>query len=101
MPTPKRLLSRGVQLVVLAGLVFFCASLPWIGKLGTEISAKATCQCRYIDGGSDKFCVEDDLVHFLPLDYGFAPDEQAVTASLFGMTNSTGTYVAGLGCRVE
>jgi len=97
----KRILFRGVQFAGLAGIVFIGASLPGVGKLGTEISAKATCQCRYIDGGDDAFCIEDDLVHFLPLDYDYAPAEQAVTSSLFGMTSSTGRYVAGLGCRVE
>lgn len=101
MPKPRRLLVRGIQIGLLAGLVFVGASLPRIGKLGTEISAKATCQCRYIDGGSDEFCTEDDLVHFLPLDYAFVPDERAVSSSLFGMTSSTGRYVSDFGCQVE
>lgn len=101
MASTRRLLIRGVQLAVLAGLIFVGVSLPGIGRLGTEISAKATCQCRYIDGGSDAFCINDDLVHFLPLDYAYAPSKRAVTSSLFGMMSSTGRYVEGAGCEVD
>lgn len=86
--------------------VFFAVELPRMGQLMSQISAKAACQCRYIDGGEDDFCVADDPVYFAPMTLAFDAgdrdaDDRQVTASLWGIGRATGRYVPGTGCVVE
>ncbi len=97
-PPPVRwlLLMMGV-----AAPVLLAVEATHVGRLMSQISAKAACQCRYIDGGDDAFCVADDLVDFLPMSLAFSPEKRAVTSSLWGIGRATGRYVSQTGCVVE
>jgi hypothetical protein len=96
-----RCLRLGIYLILAAGLIFLLVRLPGFGQLAVDISAKWACQCRYIDGGSDAFCVAEDPVGFGPMDFDFTPADHAVTTSIWGLVDATGRYVPESGCRVE
>ena len=92
---------RTLALLLLAGLVYVGVTLPQTGQLAVDISAKWACQCRYIDGGDDAFCVSEDPVGFGGMDFAFDPPAQAVTTDIWGMVSATGTYQPGQGCMVK
>ena len=88
-------------LLIAAVIVYLIIKGPELARLTTQISAKWACQCRYIDGGTNEFCIEEDPTGFPGLDFSFTPGERAVTVEFFGGWPSTGTYLTGRGCMVE
>ena len=89
-------------LIGLAGLILFVGIKgPDLAQLTTQISAKWACQCRFIDGGTDEFCVAEDPTGFPGLDFYFEPAEESVSVTFASGWASTGTYVSGRGCVVE
>lgn len=97
-PSPIRwaLLMAGVAVPV-----WLAVEAADLGQLLSQTSAKAACQCRYIDGGDDAFCVADDIVDFVPMTHAFDAADSQVTASLWGIGRATGRYVPETGCVVE
>ncbi len=89
-------------LVVLGLIVAVLAwKLPPMAQLAVDTSAKWACQCRYIDGGDDKFCVSEDPLGFGGTDFRFEPESRQVTASIWGLASATGRYEPGSGCMVH
>jgi hypothetical protein len=75
--------------------------LPATGRLAVEVSAKWACQCRYMDGGDDAFCVAEDPLGFGGTRFRFDPPRREVTASIWGLVEATGRYEPFQGCRVR
>ncbi len=75
--------------------------LPSTGQLAVDVSAKWACQCRYMDGGDDSFCMAEDPLGFGGTRFSFAPDKRQVTASIWGLVSATGRYEPGQGCVVR
>ena len=88
-------------LVVLGLVVAVLAwKLPPMAQLAVDTSAKWACQCRYIDGGDNKFCVAEDPLGFGGTDFRFEPEEKLVSASIWSVWESTASYDPGNGCVV-
>ncbi|MBI1182086.1 MAG: hypothetical protein GC201_16195 [Alphaproteobacteria bacterium] len=98
-------MSRRVRLGLLAllavGAAFLLLEAERIGGLAVDVSAKWACQCRYIDGGDDRFCAREDPIGFGGTRFRFDPGQNAATASIWGLFQATGTYRPDVGCRVE
>ena len=73
-------------------------------SVGAGIGAKLLCSAEYVMGHS-RAQAFDDLVQYSPilaqLSVSYEPESQAVTASLFGLSETTATYIPGLGCAVD
>ena len=96
---------RRILLGVLAALGVVVALAAWklppTAQLAVDVSAKWACQCRYIDGGDDSFCVAEDPLGFGGTDFRFEPDTRQVTASIWGLASASGRYEPGSGCMVH
>lgn len=88
-------------MVGVAAPVWLAVEAASLGQLLSQTSAKAACQCRYIDGGDDAFCMADDIVDFAPMTLAFDAGGSQVTASLWGIGSATGRFVPQTGCMVE
>jgi hypothetical protein len=99
--TARRRILLGTVAVLGVGLAYLLAKLPETGQLAVDISAKWACQCRYIDGGSDRFCAGEDPVGFGGTRFRFSPETREVTASIWNMVRATGRYEPGAGCMVR
>ncbi|MDA0338824.1 MAG: hypothetical protein O2910_03145 [Proteobacteria bacterium] len=88
-------------MVLLVGLIYVGIKLPETSQLAADISAKWACQCRYIDGGDDAFCIAEDPVGFGGTDFSFDPESSSVTTDVWGAVSSTATYKPGWGCMVQ
>lgn len=75
--------------------------LPPTAQLAVDTSAKWACQCRYIDGGDDEFCVAEDPLGLRGTDFRFEPEKRQVTTSILGLARATGRYEPGSGCMVR
>lgn len=97
--------GRRILLGALAALglvaAFVAWNLPPAARLAVDTSAKWACQCRYIDGGDDAFCVGEDPLGFGGTSFAFEPAQQQVTASISGLVQATGRYEPGNGCVVR
>lgn len=69
--------------------------------LVVDISAKWACQCRFIDGGDDLFCIEEDPVGLGMMSFEFSELGQSVKIGLFGLYRSRAQYPSGQGCSVS
>ena len=73
-------------------------------SVGAGIGSKLLCSAEYVMGHSRDQAF-DDLVQYSPilaqLTINYDPERQAVTTSLFGLSETTATYIPGLGCAVD
>jgi len=97
----RRRILTGALVVLGLGVAVLAWKLPPAAQLAVDTSAKWACQCRYIDGGDDSFCVAEDPLGFGGTDFRFDPDEQRVTTSIWGLVDATGRYEPGSGCMVR
>ena len=101
MTARRRRILLGALAVLGLAVALAAWKLPAAGQLAVDTSAKWACQCRYIDGGDDKFCVAEDPLGFGDTDFRFEPDRRRVTASIWGLVDATGRYEPGSGCMVR
>ena len=96
---------RSVLIGLLGALGLAAALLAWklppTARLAVEVSAKWACQCRYMDGGDDRFCIAEDPLGFGGTGFRFEPGKRQVTASIWGIVDATGRYEPGSGCMVR
>ncbi len=97
----RRRILLGVLVALGLGLAIVLYKLPDTGRLAVQISAKWACQCRYMDGGGDDFCVAEDPVGFAGTRFDFSPATSEVTASIWGLVSATGRHEPGAGCMVR
>lgn len=101
MTAGRRRILTGALAVLVLGVAFLAWKLPPAAQLAVDTSAKWACQCRYIDGGDDGFCVAEDPLGFGGTDFRFEPDKRQVTASIWSLVDATGRYEPGSGCMVR
>ncbi|MGE0667208.1 MAG: hypothetical protein AB7O49_11685 [Sphingomonadales bacterium] len=101
MTRTRRRILIGLLLVMVVLAAFLAWELPATGQLAVDVSAKWACQCRYLDGGDDAFCVAEDPLGFGGTEFDFEPDRRQVTASIWGLVDATGRYEPGTGCTVR
>jgi len=99
--TARRRILYGVLALLGAAVALLAWTLPPAAQLAVDTSAKWACQCRYIDGGGDKFCIGEDPLGFGGTDFRFEPDKRQVTASIWGLVEATGRYEPRSGCMVR
>ncbi len=105
---------KKVLIGLVAGLVAIVLGLSFIGMtpayiasapgVGAGIGAKLLCSSRYVSGYSEAQSF-DDLVQYSPLleNLSISYDEtsQTVTTSLFGLSETTASYMPGIGCTID
>ncbi|MFN3164403.1 MAG: hypothetical protein ACE37N_13220, partial [Pseudohongiellaceae bacterium] len=101
----------GIPLLLVA-LVFGLAALAGITPsfivygpgVGSGIGSKLLCSAEYVMRQSRDRAFAD-LVQYSPilneLTIAYDPASQAVTTSLFGLAETTATFIPGLGCAVD
>ncbi|MCB1670800.1 MAG: serine hydrolase [Gammaproteobacteria bacterium] len=97
--------SLVVLLVILASLAGYPPGyLIAAPGVGTGIGAKLLCSARYVSG-FDRDQAFDDLVQYSPiltnLSISYDENRKTVTTSLFGFSETTASYLPGLGCAID
>lgn len=94
------IVRRIIGLFLIAGLVWAAVQLHYSAALLVDVSAKWACQCRFINGGDDAFCVTEDPLGPPQMDFEFVPTEWLVRVDIFGLYESDALYRAEEGCMV-
>ena len=101
-----------IALVLLAVVLF--GVLPAVGLplsfilaapgVATGIGVKLACSSRYITG-YDETQAFNDIVEYSPIlkyvDLQYDDDQKRVTATMFGISKTTASYLPGLGCAID
>ncbi|MEN3950908.1 hypothetical protein [Iodidimonas sp. SYSU 1G8] len=97
----RRRIGFALVMALVAGAAYLAYRAPQIGQLAVDISGKWACQCRYIDGGSEQSCMDEDPVGFTPMDFTFDAAARSVTTSIWGLVDASARYEPGIGCVVR
>jgi hypothetical protein len=93
-------MRKAVWLIVSVVLVVMMWQLHRSAALLVDTSAKWACQCRFIDGGDDSFCVAEDPLGLGMMSFKFSEPDRSVDTSVLGLYAANARYEAGQGCRV-
>ena len=99
--------AAGLGALALAGLSFIGITPAYIASapaVATGIGAKLLCSTRYVSGFS-KAQSFDDLVQYSgildQLTITYDEEKTKVTASFFGLSEKSSTFIPGVGCSVD
>ena len=99
--------AAGLGVLVLAGLSFIGITPAYIASapaVATGIGAKLLCSSRYVSGFS-KAQSFDDLVQYSgildQLTFTYDEEKTRVSASFFGLSEKSSTFIPGVGCSVD
>jgi len=99
--------AAGLGVLALAGLSFIGITPAYIASapaVATGIGAKLLCSSRYVSGFS-KAQSFDDLVQYSgildQLTITYDEEKTKVTASFFGLSEKSSTFIPGVGCSVD
>ncbi len=104
----KLVISLLVLIVLLIGGLAMLGITPAFiihgPSVATGIGSKLLCSAEYVIG-NDREQAFEDLVQYSPIlsqiDVQYDDESQAVTASLYGLSEQTASYIPGLGCAVD
>lgn len=89
-----------VSSLLVLGLVWVGYQIHHSAALAVDVSAKWACQCRFINGGEDAFCIAEDPLGLPLMAFYFVPPEGRVRVDIFGIYVSEAAYKRGAGCMV-
>ena len=93
-------MRKAFWLIAMIVLVVVFWQLHQSAALLVDTSAKWACQCRFIDGGDDSFCVSEDPLGLPVTSFEFSESDRSVDTGMFGLYAAQAQYQAGQGCRV-